>query len=103
MNLDLLKNIKVGQCGQVTIPNELRDGFGIGPGTDVEFSIVEWSIDLAKWKGRCALSFRNLSYSSMDKFIEDPRPMTTAIDTNILLDLLIPNQHLSKPLKCARK
>jgi AbrB family looped-hinge helix DNA binding protein len=74
--------MKVGERGQVTIPKEIRDRFGIGPETDVEFSVVEGSIvlrktrkklDLAKWKGRCARSFRELGYSSVDKFIEDIR------------------------------
>jgi AbrB family looped-hinge helix DNA binding protein len=74
--------MKVGERGQVTIPKEIRDRFGIGPETDVEFSIVEGSIvlrktpkklDLAKWKGRCAPSFKKLGYSSVDKFIEDIR------------------------------
>jgi AbrB family looped-hinge helix DNA binding protein len=74
--------MKVGERGQVTIPKEIRDRFGIGPETDVEFSIVEGSIvlrktprklDLGKWKGRCARSFKKLGYSSVDKFIEDIR------------------------------
>jgi AbrB family looped-hinge helix DNA binding protein len=74
--------MKVGERGQVTIPKEIRDRFGIGPETDVEFSIVEGAIvlrktrkklDLAKWKGRCARSFKELGYSSVDKYIEDIR------------------------------
>ena len=73
--------MKVGKRGQVTIPKEIRDRFGIGPKTDVEFSIVEGAIvrktprklNLAKWKGRCARSFKKLGYSSVDEFIEDIR------------------------------
>jgi AbrB family looped-hinge helix DNA binding protein len=74
--------MKVGKGGQVTIPKEIRDRFGIGPAPDVEFSIVEGAIllrktptklDLAKWKGRCARSFRKLGYSSVDRLIEDMR------------------------------
>jgi AbrB family looped-hinge helix DNA binding protein len=74
--------MKVGERGQVTIPKEIREQFGLGPDTDVEFSVVGGSIvlkkkpkklDLAKWKGRCGASFKKLGYSSVDKFIEDVR------------------------------
>jgi len=74
--------MKVGERGQVTIPKEIRDRFGIGPETEVEFSIVEGAIvlrkastklDLAKWKGHCGPSFKKLGYSSVDQFIEDIR------------------------------
>jgi AbrB family looped-hinge helix DNA binding protein len=74
--------MKVGRRGQVTIPKTIRDRFGIGPETEVEFSIVEGAIllkktprklDLGKWKGRCARSFKKLGYSSVDRFIEDVR------------------------------
>jgi AbrB family looped-hinge helix DNA binding protein len=74
--------MKVGERGQVTIPKDIRDRFGIGPETEVEFSVVDDAIvlrktpgklDLARWKGRCARSFKKLGYSSVDKFIEDIR------------------------------
>ena len=74
--------MKVGERGQVTIPKEIRDRFGIGPETEVDFSVVGESIvlrktprklNLAKWKGRCARSFKKLGYSSVDKFVEDIR------------------------------
>ncbi len=74
--------MKVGERGQVTIPKEIRNRFGISPETEVEFSIVENSIvlrkkpkklNLKKWKGRCKQSFAKLGYSSVDKFIEDIR------------------------------
>jgi AbrB family looped-hinge helix DNA binding protein len=74
--------MKIGERGQVTIPKEIRDQFGLGPETEVEFRVVNNSIilkkspkklDLAKWKGRCADSFRKLNYSSVDEFIEDIR------------------------------
>ena len=74
--------MKVGGHGQVTIPRELRDRFGIGPETEVEFFVVENSIvlrkrprklNLKKWKGRCMGSFAELRYSLVDKFIEDIR------------------------------
>jgi AbrB family looped-hinge helix DNA binding protein len=74
--------MKIGERGQVTIPKEIRDQFGLGPETDVEFHIVGGSIvlkkapkklNLAKWKGRCAGSFAKFGYSSGDEFLEDVR------------------------------
>lgn len=74
--------MKVGERGQVTIPKEIRERFGMGPRTDVEFQIVNGSIvlkklgkklGLAKWKGRCGKSFSDLGYSSVDSFIDDVR------------------------------
>jgi AbrB family looped-hinge helix DNA binding protein len=68
--------------GQVTIPKEIRERFGLGADTDVEFRIVGGSIvqkkapkkpDLRKWKGRCKDSFAELGYSSVDTFINDVR------------------------------
>jgi hypothetical protein len=61
---------------------EIRDRFGIGPDTDVEFRIVGGSIvlkkapkklELRKWKGRCDDSFKELGYSSVDSFMDDVR------------------------------
>ena len=74
--------MKVGERGQVTIPKEIRDRFGLGPDSEVEFAVIRDSIvlkkaatklNLAKWKGRCKDSFAKLGYSSVDKFIEDVR------------------------------
>ena len=74
--------MKVGDRGQVTIPKPIRDRFGIGPETEVEFRVVENSIvlrkrpkklNLKKWKGRCKESFAELGFSSVDRFIEDIR------------------------------
>jgi AbrB family looped-hinge helix DNA binding protein len=74
--------MKVGERGQVTIPKEIRDQFGLGPETEVEFQVVGHSIilkkapkklNLAKWKGRCAGEAAKLGYSSVDQFIEDVR------------------------------
>jgi AbrB family looped-hinge helix DNA binding protein len=74
--------MKIGERGQVTIPKDIRDQFGLGPETEVEFRIVDSSIvlrkapkklDLAKWKGRCKDSFSKLGYSSVDQFIDDAR------------------------------
>ncbi len=74
--------MKIGERGQVTIPKDIRDRFGLGPDTDVAFRIVNGSIvmkkapkklNLRKWKGRCRESFSQLGYSSVDKFIYDVR------------------------------
>jgi AbrB family looped-hinge helix DNA binding protein len=74
--------MKVGERGQVTIPKDIRERFGLGPDTEVEFAVVQDSIvlkkapkklNLARWRGRCAKSFAKLGYSSVDKFIEDIR------------------------------
>lgn len=74
--------MKIGERGQVTIPKEIRDKFGLGPETEVEFREVNGAIllkkapaklELRKWKGRCRKSFAKLGYSSVDKFIDDVR------------------------------
>ena len=74
--------MKVGERGQVTIPKEIRDRFGIGPDTEVEFRVSNGSIvlrkspkrlNLSRWKGRCKQSFIDLGYESVDEFIEDVR------------------------------
>jgi AbrB family looped-hinge helix DNA binding protein len=74
--------MKIGARGQVTIPKDIREQFGLGPQTEVEFRVVGGSIVLKKapkklnlenWKGRCADSFAKLGYSSVDNFIDDIR------------------------------
>ncbi|MGA9625524.1 MAG: AbrB/MazE/SpoVT family DNA-binding domain-containing protein [Bryobacteraceae bacterium] len=74
--------MKVGERGQVTIPKEIRDRFGLRPNPEVEFELVKGSIilrkaprklALRKWKGRCKKNFAALGYSSVDKFIDDLR------------------------------
>ena len=69
--------MKIGGRGQVTIPKEIREQFGLTPETEVEFRVAGGSIilkkapkklNLAKWKGRCAGAFTKLGYSSVDKF-----------------------------------
>ena len=74
--------MKVGERGQVTIPKDIREQFGLGPDTEVEFQVINGSIllkkaprklNLGKWRGRCGNSFAKLGYSSVDKFIEDIR------------------------------
>jgi AbrB family looped-hinge helix DNA binding protein len=74
--------MKVGERGQVTIPKPLRQRYGLGPNTEVEFCEVNDAIvlrkkpqrlNLAKWKGRCRESFATLGYASVDRFMEDVR------------------------------
>ena len=74
--------MKIGERGQVTIPKDIRDRFGLGPETEVEFRVLRGSIllrkapkslNLRKWKGRCRESFSKLGYSSVDRFIDDVR------------------------------
>lgn len=78
----ILKNMRIGERGQVTIPKDIRDQFGLGPETEVEFRVVGVNIvlkkapkklNLTKWKGRCGDTFSKLGYSSVDKFIDDVR------------------------------
>jgi AbrB family looped-hinge helix DNA binding protein len=77
--------MKIGERGQVTIPKEIREKFGLGPDTEVEFRIVKGAIqlakapkklDLRKWKGRCKDSFAELGFSgrrAVDRFIDEAR------------------------------
>jgi AbrB family looped-hinge helix DNA binding protein len=74
--------MKIGERGQVTIPKDIRERFGLGPETEVEFRIVQSSIvlrkkpkklNLKKWKGRAKASFAELGYPSVDQFIDDIR------------------------------
>ncbi len=80
--LSLLISMKIGERGQVTIPKDIRDRFGLSPNTEVEFRIAGGSIvlkkaarklNLAKWRGHCGKSFAKLDYSSVDDFIKDVR------------------------------
>jgi len=81
-NRSILESMKIGERGQVTIPKEIRDRFGLGPKTEVEFRVAGDNIvlkkapeklNLAKWKGRCGDTFAKLGYSSVDNFIDDLR------------------------------
>jgi AbrB family looped-hinge helix DNA binding protein len=78
----ILESMKIGERGQVTIPKDIRDQFGLRPETEVEFRVVGGNIvlkkapkklNLAKWKGRCGDTFTKLGYSSVDEFIDDVR------------------------------
>ena len=74
--------MKIGERGQVTIPQTLRDRFGLQPHTEVEFVVVEdrillqkqaKKIPLRRWKGKAKKSFGHLRISSVDKYIDDIR------------------------------
>jgi AbrB family looped-hinge helix DNA binding protein len=43
-----LSSMKVGERGQVTIPKDIRERFGLGPNAEVEFTVQEGSIVLNK-------------------------------------------------------
>lgn len=75
--------MKVGERGQVTIPKDIRDRFGLGPDVEVEFHVENEStivlrkarpkLEIERWRGRCRDSFSDLGYRSVDEFIEDVR------------------------------
>jgi AbrB family looped-hinge helix DNA binding protein len=74
--------MKIGERGQVTIPKDIREKFGLSAESEVEFHVINGAIvlkkaakklDLRKWKGRCKDSFVKLGYGSVDKFIDDVR------------------------------
>ena len=74
--------MKIGERGQVTIPKEIRERFGLRPDTEVDFEIIKGQVvlqkkprklKLEKWKGRCRKSLSRLGYRSVDRFIEDVR------------------------------
>ena len=73
--------MKVGERGQVTIPKQIRERFGIGPRTEVEFEVMEGSImlkkkakmNLEKWRGYCKKRFEELGNPTVDELIEDMR------------------------------
>jgi AbrB family looped-hinge helix DNA binding protein len=69
---------KVTTKGQVTIPRELRESFGIEPGDEVEFLVEDHSIRLqkrqedrpfARWRGY----LRPLEGRDVDALIEEMR------------------------------
>jgi AbrB family looped-hinge helix DNA binding protein len=78
----MLTSTRIGERGQVTIPKEIRDQFGLGPEREVKFRVVGGNIvlkkapkklNLAKWKGHSGDRFAKLGYSSVDQFIDDVR------------------------------
>ena len=73
---------KMADRGQVTLPKALRERFGLGPQTYVEFAVDGERItlrkkaaplDLNKWKGKARKSFSKLGYRSVDSYIESIR------------------------------
>jgi AbrB family looped-hinge helix DNA binding protein len=74
--------MKVDHRGRITIPKEIREQFGIGPETEVEFRVSRGEILLRnsprklnpdRWKGHSGKAFAKLGYSSVDRFIDDVR------------------------------
>lgn len=74
--------MKVGERGQVTIPKDMRDRLGIGPHSEVEFTVEKGALvlrkapkrlNLDKWRGHCRDRFESLGFSSVDEFIEEVR------------------------------
>jgi AbrB family looped-hinge helix DNA binding protein len=74
--------MKVGERGQVTVPKDIRERFGLRPATEVEFEVVKGVIvlkkaapklTLRKWKGSCAGSLKEMGFGSVDEFIEAVR------------------------------
>ena len=74
--------MKIGERGQVTIPKELRERFGLKPETEVQFEVVNNSVllrkkprklNLTRWKGKCRKSFAHPGTTRVDEFIEDVR------------------------------
>jgi AbrB family looped-hinge helix DNA binding protein len=74
--------MRVGERGQVTIPKDIRNRFGLRPNTEVEFHVEKGSVvlrkaprklDLEKWKGRLKARAAELGYKSVDTFMKDVR------------------------------
>ena len=74
--------MRIGERGQVTIPKDIRDRFGLTPNSEVEFHVENGAIilrkaprrlELDKWRGHCKSSFDELGYASVDEFVEDVR------------------------------
>jgi len=63
--------VRIGKRGQIAVPKDLRERFGLKPEMEVEFQVVNNSIllrkepgklNLTRWKGRCEKSFKELGY-----------------------------------------
>lgn len=74
--------MKIGERGQVTIPKELRNRFGLNRTTEVEFAIqadtlvlrkVGKTLNLRKWKGKCKGALGKMGYRNVDDYIKDVR------------------------------
>jgi len=74
--------MKIGERGQVTIPKELREHFGLSPATEIEFAVqsnmlvlkkAAKPLKLRRWKGKCKGSLERLGYRTVDEYIKDVR------------------------------
>jgi len=52
--------MRVGERGQVTIPKEIRERFGFGPDTEVEFVVRGQAVELVRSPGTRARAVRDL-------------------------------------------
>jgi AbrB family looped-hinge helix DNA binding protein len=78
----ILKSMKMGERGQVTIPKAIREKFRLRPDTEVEFEVVRGVIvlrkstpglALRKWAGAGGRGLKQLGFKSVDEFIEAVR------------------------------
>lgn len=74
--------MKIGERGQVTIPKEFRERFGLSPATEIEFAVqantlilkkVGKPFNMRRWKGKCKGSLEKLGYRTVDEYIKDVR------------------------------
>ncbi len=74
--------MKIGERGQVTIPKELREHFGLSPTTEIELSVqsdmlvfkkVGKPLNLRRCKGKCRGSLEKLGYKTVEEYIKDVR------------------------------
>ncbi len=94
--------MKLGERGQVTIPKEICEKFGLSADTEIEFEVPNGAILLRK-------SARKLNLDQVEGPVQGQfckagihirgsvcgwraRSMITAVDTNIFLDVLLPNE-----------
>jgi AbrB family looped-hinge helix DNA binding protein len=74
--------MKIGERGQVTIPRQLRERFGLKPSTEVEFEVVSDKLvlkkvgkplNLRKWIGKGGGGLKKMGYKNVDDYIRDIR------------------------------
>ena len=75
--------MKIGECGQITIPKEFREKYGLKPNTEVELNEskdgrlfikkISRGLNLLKWKGYCQKNLEKLGIRNTDDLIEELR------------------------------
>jgi AbrB family looped-hinge helix DNA binding protein len=97
----ILENMRIGERGQVTIPKAIRDRFGLHAKTEVEFRLEAGVIVLKRVRRNLAPKVEGAVWQRLLRARvlfggqvhgRCSRTMITAIGTNILLDVLIPNE-----------